>query len=457
MIKRWLEAATKKRDFTAGKISTNIWILALPVIFGNLLQTAFNVVDMFWVGRLGPDAIAAVAMSGTILMIVMFFMIGVGTGTTAMIARFIGAKDQELADNTAMQSLTMSLIISAVLSVIGYFLSPWMMRVLGASPTVLELGSIYMQITFIGIFIMFFSFLISAILYGAGDTITPLIILGVATILNIVLDPLMIFGVWPFPAMGVAGAAWATVIARALASLMALEVIFRGRSRVHVRLSEYRLDLGLMWRILKIGIPSSAQMSLRGFMNVFLMSFVAAFGTMAVAAYGIGVRIEMIVLMPGFGFASAASTLVGQNLGARNIERARKSAWHSTLYYILLNVVLTILIFTFARQLILIFNNDPEVVKIGTQYLKISSLTYVFVSVALILNRSLVGAGDTMSAMLITFIGLWVVLVPLAWYLSKFTPLGLLGIWIAIVAAIVVQAVLNVICFEAGGWQSKKV
>ncbi|MFH2034262.1 MAG: MATE family efflux transporter [Candidatus Margulisiibacteriota bacterium] len=457
MIKRWLEAATKKRDFTAGKISTNIWILALPVIFGNLLQTAFNVVDMFWVGRLGPDAIAAVAMSGTILMIVMFFMIGVGTGTTAMIARFIGAKDQELADNTAMQSLTMSLIISAVLSVIGYFLSPWMMRVLGASPTVLELGSIYMQITFIGIFIMFFSFLISAILYGAGDTITPLIILGVATILNIVLDPLMIFGVWPFPAMGVAGAAWATVIARALASLMALEVIFRGRSRVHVRLSEYRLDLSLMWRILKIGIPSSAQMSLRGFMNVFLMSFVAAFGTMAVAAYGIGVRIEMIVLMPGFGFASAASTLVGQNLGARNIERARKSAWHSTLYYILLNVVLTILIFTFARQLILIFNNDPEVVKIGTQYLKISSLTYVFVSVALILNRSLVGAGDTMSAMLITFIGLWVVLVPLAWYLSKFTPLGLLGIWIAIVAAIVVQAVLNVICFEAGGWQSKKV
>ncbi|KPJ65045.1 hypothetical protein AMJ44_11215, partial [candidate division WOR-1 bacterium DG_54_3] len=218
MIKRIFLRFQKERDLTSISISKGIWVLAIPAIASNILQSAFNLVDMAWVGRLGAAALAAVSMSGTILMIVMFLMLGVGMGTTAMVARFVGAKQTPKADNAAMQSLILGFIGSILFAGIGYYLSPWILGVLGADPEVTRLGTGYLQITFLGVIVMFYMFLISAVLQGAGDTVTPMLILAIATLINIILDPFLIFGIGFFPKLGVNGAAWATVLSRAIGS-----------------------------------------------------------------------------------------------------------------------------------------------------------------------------------------------------------------------------------------------
>ena len=457
MIKSLFLRFQKERDLTSISISKGIWILAIPMIASNLLQAAFNLVDMIWVGRLGPSALAAVAMAGQILMIVMFVMIGIGIGTTAMVARAVGEKDRPKADNIAMQSLVVGFIGSILFAVIGYYLSPLLLEILGAKADVVQLGTGYLQITFLGVIVMFYMFLISAVLQGAGDAVTPMLILVVSTAINIILDPLLIFGIGFFPRLGVNGAAWATVIARAIGSIIALEVLLRGRSRVHVRMKYLRIDWDAIWRMLKIGFPASAGMSLRGLVGIVLIAVVAGFGTFAVAAYGAGMRLVMIALMPGFAMGMAAGTLVGQNLGARQTERAALSTWTTVGYYAIFMLLMTFIFLFFAPYLILLFNNNPEVVKIGTSFLRIMALGNIFLPLAIILNRSLSGAGDTISPMIITFISLWLIQIPLAIFLSRIPFFGLNGIWTAILASHIAQAAMVTFWFQTGRWKLKKI
>jgi len=457
MIKNLFLRFQKERDLTSISISKGIWVLAIPAIASNILQSAFNLVDMAWVGRLGAAALAAVSMSGTILMIVMFLMLGVGMGTTAMVARFVGAKQTPKADNAAMQSLILGFIGSILFAGIGYYLSPWILGVLGADPEVTRLGTGYLQITFLGVIVMFYMFLISAVLQGAGDTVTPMLILAIATLINIILDPFLIFGIGFFPKLGVNGAAWATVLSRAIGSAIALEILLRGRSRVHVRIKYLNIDWNVIWRILKIGIPASGQMVLRGVVSVVLIAIVAGFGTFAIAAYGVGMRLSMLALMPGFALAMAAATLVGQNLGAGKPERAVHSAWISVLYYFSFMFVMTMLFLILAPQLMLIFNSQPEVVAIGSDFLRITAIGNLFVAVGLILGRAISGAGDTIPPMVFNFIALWLLQIPLAIYLSRFPLLGVRGVWIAILAAHVSLALLNTFWFQMGRWKHKQV
>jgi len=447
----------RKRDLTEGTISRHIFFLATPVIFSNLFQSFFNIVDMFWVGKLGPSALAAVAMSGSIMMVLMFVLMGVGMGTIALVARYTGAKQEHAADNAAMQSLILGTVMAIILSIIGYFLTVPLLKLLGAEPEVLFLGTGYLQVIFMGVIVVFYMFLVSAIFQGAGDTLTPMFILGSVTLVNIILDPLMIFGVGPFPEMGVVGAAWSTVISEGLGSLIALGLIFKGFSRVHVRLSEFKVDPSTILKILEIGIPASAQMSLRGFMMVFLMAFVAGFGTMAVAAYGVGLRLNMIVLMPGFGFAAAAATLVGQNLGAKAPKRASQSAWTATWYYMIFMSIMTLLFLIFAPQLISVFNKVPEVVEIGTVFLRIISISFIFTALGLVLGRAMSGAGDTLPPLVLTFIALWVVQIPLAYYLANFTILGVRGVFYSILISNTILGILSAFWFNLGLWKRKKI
>ncbi len=457
MIKKLFLRFQKERDLTSGSISKGIWILAIPMIVSNLFQTAFNLVDMAFVGRLGSAALAAVSMGGQILMVVMFLMIGVAAGTTAMVARAVGAKNQAKADNVAMQSLILGFFGSIIFAVIGYLISPWLLEILGAGPEVIQAGTGYLRITFAGVLVMFYMFLIAAILHGAGDAATPMVILGISTVINIVLDPLMIFGIGFFPKLGVNGAAWATVIARGIGAAIALEVLLRGRSRVHVRMKYLKADPDAIWRIMRIGLPASAQMTLRGLVGIVLIAVVAGFGTEAVAAYGVGIRLFMIAMMPGFALGMAAGTLVGHNLGAKLPGRAARSAWTAVGYYSIFMFAIAFLFIIFAQYLILIFNNDPNVVKMGTSFLRITSWGYFFIAFSLILNRALSGAGDTVSPMIFTFIALWMVQIPLAIYLSRMPQLGINGVWIAILAAYVVQAFITTAWFQVGRWKHKKV
>ncbi len=457
MIRKFLSRFQKERDLTSISITKGIFILAVPMIISNLLQTAFNLVDMAWVGSLGAEALAAVSMSGAILMILMFVMIGIGIGTTAMVARFVGAKKFPEADNIAMQSLIMGFFGSIIFAAAGFFISPWLLQLLGAEANVVSLGTGYLQITFLGIIVIFYMFLIAAILQGAGDAVTPMLILGFSILINIILDPLMIFGIGIFPRMGVNGAALASVIAEAIGSAVALEVLLRGRSRVHVRMENFRMDLDGMWRILKIGLPASVQMSLRGLMGVVLVAIVAGFGTFAIAAYGVGLRLSMFAMMPGFALGAASGTLVGQNLGAGKPDRAVATAWTTVGYYLIFMVATSALFFFFAPYLMLVFNRNPEVVSIGSEFLRIIAWSNLFVAVGVILGRSISGSGDTVPTMIFTFISLWIIQVPLAVYLSRVPALGVRGVWFAILIAQVVLAILNTSWFQLGLWKYKRV
>jgi len=450
MIKR-LVNKIHKLDLTKANTVKSIWVLALPIMVGNILQTAFNIVDMIWVGRLGPEAIASVAMSGAVLLVIITLIIGVSTGTQSLVARFTGAKKHKSAENIAMQSLIIGAFLSTILAIMGFILSRPILQALGAEGATLEQGIEYLKIVLAGGLVMVYLFLVNAIFRAAGDTLTPMLIMIGATILNVILDPLMIFGIG-FPRMGVAGAALATVLSRGLGALVGLYILFQGYSRIRVHLAKLQIDLKVIFKILRLGFPNSVQMALRSIAGLILMSIVAQYGSYAVAAYGIGLRIFSVVLMPGFALATSAATLVGQNLGANKLYRARACAWQATGFNMLLMGLVGIFFFVFSPTLISIFNTNPGIVKLGSEYLKITSLSYIFVAQGLVLGRSLMGAGDTISPMLISLFALLGIQIPLAIILPNHLALGISGIWWAILLSSVLQGIFTTFWFNLGRW-----
>ncbi|MFC1632125.1 MATE family efflux transporter [Candidatus Omnitrophota bacterium] len=443
-------------DLTQGNVLRNIWVLALPMMLGNILHTAFNVIDMIWVGRLGAEAIAAVGMAGVVIMVVITLIIGVATGTQSLVSRYIGAKDFNRAENVAMQALIVGVAASIILAAIGgYFAGP-ILKALGARQEILTQGKEYLQIILSGSLVMVYLFLISSIFRAAGDTLTPMLLMVGATVLNIILDPLMIFGIG-FPPMGVRGAALATVLSRGIAAIFGVYILFQGHSWIQVKVSELRLDLKTAFRIIKIGFPNSIQMALRSIVGLVLMAIVARYGSYAIAAYGIGLRVFSVVLMPGFALATSAATLVGQNLGAGQFIRAKTSAWRAAGFNALLMGAVGLLFFIFSTRLISIFNLHPEVIRMGSEYLRVTSCGYVFIAQGLVLGRSLMGAGDTVSPMLIAVVALLGVQIPLAFLLPRYLHIGLAGVWWAILISSVLQGTLTAFWFNKGSWQLKKI
>ncbi|MFQ6082354.1 MAG: MATE family efflux transporter [Candidatus Aminicenantia bacterium] len=444
-------------DLTSGSIPKTIWILAWPMMMGNVLQTTFNVVDMIFVGKLGPEAIAAVAMSGIILMLVITLIIGVATGTTAMVARFVGAKDYLEANNVAMQSLIIGTLGSTILAAFGILFSRPLLRIFGADTIVADLGTDYLQIMFVGSITMFILFLVGAILRGAGDALTPMLVLIFSTILNIIADPLLIFGIGIFPRLEIRGAAIATVFARGIGMIIGLIILFRGYSYIHIKPKRFHVNFDIIKRIIKIAIPGSLEMSIRSVSGLILMSIVAFYGTYALAAYGIGLRINMVAMMPGFGLAAATATLVGQNLGAKQPKRAEKSARIAAGFYEIIMITIGFLFFIFAREIIHFFNTNPEVIRLGASFIRIISLSYVFLAMSIIFNRGLTGAGDTLSPMIITGVSVLGLRIPLALILPKVTSLSITGIWLAIALSTVLEGTIIALWFNLGKWKHKKV
>lgn len=446
-----------KKELTKGSISKNIFILAIPLLIRATLQSFQSVIDIFWVGRLGPTSIAAVAMGTTIIMAFFPIFIGIGAGATVMVSRAIGAKNQEAANNAATQSIIVAFLAALILCIIGIGFSESLLRLLQAKSELLEEGQIYLKILLLGSITTTLLFLGSAILQGAGDVITPMIIMSFSVVANIVLDPILIFGLIGFPRMEVKGAALATILAQALGAIAILYILIRGKSHIHINFSKFKINFKFIWQIMKIGIPSSIEMFFRNLMNMVLIAIVASFGTYAVAAYGIGMRLKMIILLPAFSFGAAAATLVGQNLGAKNSRRAQKSAWLATLINAAIMAGVGILLFSFSDKIIQVFNNTPEVITVGSNYIKITSLFFPAIAFGVVLGRSLMGAGDTIAPMVITIISLWVIQIPLAIILPRFKNMGLSGIWWAIVIASIIQGLLTFIWFQKGYWKKKKI
>jgi len=448
-----------KRDLTSGPVSGAIWALALPTMLANAAHTTITLVDMFWIGRipdLGASPVAAVGTSGQVLFLLFTIFMGLSASASAMVALAVGAKDFDRADHVATQALILTLAVSAVVATLGWVFTPELIAALRVRGVAADLASDYLRIMFVGAVAGNTMMVGAGILRGAGDAVTPLVVTVCAAVLNLALDPLFIFGAGPIPAMGVRGAALASVAAQFLAFTISLGVLLHGRLRVRLRACDCWVDWTVLRRVVSIGAPVSLQMSFRALMGVVLVGLLWDFGAAVVAAFTLGMRLEMIAFMPTFGIAEASGALVGQNLGARKPDRAQRSALIATTYALVVMGLMAMVFSAFGGTLVGIFKNDPAVIEAGRLMLRIGAPGLVFAAIGITLGRAIGGAGDTVPTAVFTLITLWGIQVPLAIWLSGYPAFGETGVWWAGVAAGLVYCSMATTYFFSGRWKRKR-
>ncbi len=443
----------KRGDLTQGSLLRHLLQLAVPITFGYILQDAFNIVDMIFVGRLGPAAIAAVGVSGNLLRLIGVFSLGISTGAGIMVAQYLGARNHAQAGYVAMQAILLAFFVAIGIGIVGYPLADFGLRAVRTTDLeVIQLGTTYIQIILVGISTMFLSMTLGSIFRAGGDAVTPMAVLIVSTIVNIVLDPLLIFGLWNFPKLGVAGSAYATLIGRGIGVVILLVLCFSGRAPISFRNVRLRADLVEMLDILRLGIFSSMQGFWRHLSRLGFLWVIGPYGKYAVAAYTICMRLRIFVMNPGFGIANAVAPLVGQNIGANQIERAEHSTKTGNILATTVMTCIGLLFLIFPQMFIRIFTEDLEVITIGTVYLQFLSLTFGFIAFSLVLGKALNGAGDTLSPMIITLASQMGVGLGLVILLSHF--IGLKGVWIGIALSNVAQGGVMWTWYRTGNWKT---
>jgi len=445
------------RDLTTGSLHRAIWYLAPAMMLETGIMNVAQLLDTYWVGQLGSAALAAVTISITIRWVLNSLANGLGIGGMAVVARRIGAKDQAAAEHATWQTILLGLTVSLVLGGVGQVLARPLLIVLGANAEVLPLGLAYLRVSFGGIFTLILVFAINALLRGAGEARRAMQVLFLSTAMIVVLEPLLIFGLGPIPAMGVAGSALAYVLGFGAGLAMQVTILLRGRARIAINLRNLRPDVPLMIRIVRIALPSTVQMTLRSSSRLLIVGLIGLYGTYATAGYGVANRMLLIALIPCFGLGNAAGTLVGQNLGARQPGRAERSAWwvsaYSAGYVAVAAVVLTLA----APWLVALFDPTPEVVAHGTECLRVVAWSLVANSVGVVLARGFDGAGNTVPAMAINLLTLWGMEAPLAFGLSRWVGLGTTGVWWGRAVANVANGLLFAAWFLRGKWKEREV
>lgn len=446
-----------QEDLIQGPLFPAIVRLAIPLVLANLMQTAYNIIDTYWVGRLGEEAIAAISLAFPIIFLIISFGAGLTIAGTVLIAQYTGKQDQENVDLTAGQTIILLVNVSVVISLVGFFASNPILRLMGAEPGVLGKATVYLKILFGGAVFMFMFFVFQSILRGWGDTRTPMWVMFWSVLANTILDPLMIMGIGPFPTMGIAGAAWATIISRGAAAVVGLWILFSGRKLLHIRLRHLWPDWKMQWRLIKLGIPASVEQSITALGITAMIFIVADFGTTVVAAYGIGARILSFVIVPAFAIAMATSTTLGQNFGANQLERAERAGWIGAGTGFAALTFFGILLFIFAEPVTAVFiKENPDVVSMGSEFLRIMALTFGFFGLQLVFNGAFRGAGRTATAMVMAFIAFWVTRIPLAYLLANTFDMGPRGIWWAFPISIVFMGLLTTFWFWLGFWKKAK-
>ncbi|MBN2087087.1 MATE family efflux transporter [Candidatus Peregrinibacteria bacterium] len=448
----------KRIDLTEAPIGKSLMVLSLPIIFANILHMAYTLIDTFWVGRLGANAVAAVSMSFPILFLMLSLGMGLGIAGTIMVAQYKGKKDLKKVDHISAQMFLMMFFVSLVLSIAGYFASGPILELMGADPSFLADATNYLQVLFVGMIFMFMYFVFGALMRGVGDVITPMIIMLITVILNAILDPIFIMGWWGIKAYGVSGAAIVTIMTEGLAGLVGLLMLFTNRYGIRLKIKNFKPDFKLMYKMFRLGLPSSIEQSIRAIAMSLMFYLVAGFGTQVVAAYGIGTRILSFAIIPSIGIATATSTLVGQNMGAGKIDRAEKVSWLSSGIGFGVLTIFGILTFFYAGNLAGFFlPGEPEVIAESVTMLKIIALTFGFMSVQQVLSGALKGAGDTMIPMILTIITTVAILFPLAYVLSALTELGQIGIWWSYPITYIIGTIITLIWFIRGKWKTIKI
>ena len=442
-------------DVTQGDVGLSLWRLSLPSMAGAIFLNLFSLVDLFFIGRLGYVAVAALSISGVILAIIIMVGLGLSTGTTALIAHYIGKKDYDAADNVLFQTILLSVVCSIAMLLLALFATEPILRLFGATKEVIDPASRYLKISFsFSIFIFLFLALNHA-LRGSGEAIVPLKMLAVANILNIVLDPLFIFGFWIVPKLGVAGSAVATVISRAVGVALLLRHLFAGKSSLHLHRGMFKVNLPIMGRVIRIGFFSSLEVLFRQISLLLLIRLIASFGIVTLAAYGIVLRVRMLIIMLGFGMAGATAVLIGQNMGANLSQRAEESGWKALRYYEAMVLPAALALFLFAPNIVKFFTNHPEVINTAATFIRVTAFTLPFLAMAVILGRGIAGAGDTVAPAWVAGIVQLGVRIPAAYILALTAGLGTIGIWLAFGLSDLLQGAIMVSYFKSGKWQAR--
>jgi putative MATE family efflux protein len=446
-----------EKDWTEGNIIINLMMLSWPVVISQSLNMIGPTIDLIWVGRLGETSIAAVGVSGMAVMFIMSAMMGLSQGARAMVARFVGAGDLPGANNVAIQSFNISACYSIIMASIGILYTETILKILGVHPNVVLEGATYMRIMFIGVGIGSFRMMAESIMQASGDAITPMKIGLIFRVVHVLICPFLIFGWWISPKMGVSGAAMANVISQGIGLIIGLSVLFSVGTRISIAIKNIRVDLSIIWRIIRIGIPASIMSMQRGLGQLILMAFMVPFGTTAVAAHTVLQRVEMIMVMISMGLGIAAGTLAGQNLGAMKPERAEKSGLYACGITEAVMIFSSILLFIWPEHVVRIFATDPGLVETSSLYLRIAAVGFTVMGLGPVFMQFFSGAGDTMFPMIVSLINTWLLLLPMAWLLPKIGDLGATGVRWAMSGGMIWPAIAYMIYFKIGKWKTIKV
>ncbi|MEQ9261745.1 MAG: MATE family efflux transporter [Owenweeksia sp.] len=446
-----------EQDFTTGSIRKAIFMLSIPMILEMVMESLFAVVDIFFVSQVSINAIATIGLTESVITLIYALAIGLSMAATAMVSRRVGEKDYQKASLTAAQAIILGMAISAITGIAGLLFPKEILGLMGAEPELIEEGYGYTRILIGCNITIMMIFLINAIFRGAGNASIAMRSLWLANGLNILLDPLFIFGLGPVPAFGVEGAAIATTIGRGVAVLYQCYMLSNGKGRIKVSLADLRFKAEMSLRLIRISLGGIGQFLIGTSSWLFLMRIMSEFGSEVLAGYTIAIRIIMFTILPSWGMSNAAATLVGQNLGAKQPERAEKSVWKTAQYNMYFMVFVSIIYIAFANQFIRLFTDATDVIYYGSLCLRIIAGGYLFYAYGMVVSQAFNGAGDTKTPTWINLISFWLFQLPVAYFTAIYLEWGPVGVFLAIAVSESLLAILAILIFRKGKWKTVEV
>jgi putative MATE family efflux protein len=441
-----------------GSIPRALFLLAVPIMGANILQVAYQVIDAFWVGRLGASAVASVSITMPVMFVLVAAGMGFAIAGTTLIAQYTGARDHKMVDHVAAQTLVTIVAVSIVLGAIGYTITPWLLHLMKVTPDVYGQALAFMRLIFVALPFTFLYAMGQALMRGVGEVKAPLYIVAGTVFVNFCLDPVLIFGLFGFPAMGVAGAAIATLISQMIAAGIVLRLLFGGRYGIHVHWRDFAPDFAFVKRAFLLGYPASIEQSARGLGMTVLTFLIVSFGTVVTASFGVGANVFNVVIIPAMGFSMATSTLVGQSIGAGNLARAEQVAkLAATITFASLTAVGLLCILIAPNIVRFFIPEDPRVVKEGAAYIRIVAWSFGFIGLQYAMMGVLRASGEMIPAMTISLVSQWVIQIPLAFALSKYAGLGVDGVWWSTPIANVATAIIAGLWFARGTWKTRRL
>jgi putative MATE family efflux protein len=444
-------------DYTSGSVGRAIVLLAIPMVLEMAMESVFAVVDVFWVSRLGPDAIATVGLTESMLTLVYTAAMGLSIGVAAVVARRIGEKRPDEAAQAAVQGIALGLLVAVGVAVLGITLAPKLLALMGAAPAVITIGSGYTRMMLGGSATVLLLFLINAIFRGAGDAAIAMRVLWLANIINILLGPCLIFGLGPFPQLGVTGAAVATTIGRGTGVLYQFYRLSRGDARIAIRREHVALKPAIMANLVRLSGSGTFQVLVGTASYIGLVRIVSTFGSAALAGYTIAIRLVIFCLLPSWGLSNAAATMVGQSLGAGKPDRAERAVWIAGGYNMLVLGAVGVLFIIFANPIVGLFTHDPTAAPTGVLALRTMSYGFLFYALGMVLTQSFNGAGDTWTPTWINLACFWLWEIPLAYFLARVAGLGPFGVFLAITIGYSTLALVSAVLFRQGKWKLRQV